>query len=149
MVKDNFRENAVGMIRRSQIRMSHNCLSFENRSFNPPAPHSWGDIKGRWGDTPQSPRQRGIAPYGILIFILHGVGGNPSMADSLENVILNPPQADEESLPTGVIKASPENGYFNPLTPNVYSLSPRERVRVRGIVAASLALALRKLSLWK
>ena len=38
----------------------------------PQPPNLWGDIERIWGDTPKPSRQRGLAPCGIPIFVLHG-----------------------------------------------------------------------------
>ena len=156
----------------------------ENNSFNPPAPHSWGDIREIW-ETPPNPRQRGSTPYGIPIFILHGAGTNTSLADSFENVILNEVknislrEYDSLHLPRHqVTKQLPEEqlqGYSTPAwlpcppfsggivkrdeghlvrLESRQAQTPGTRLRqtaplLERIVAASLALALREMSLWK
>ena len=48
----------------------------ENRCFSPLAPILGGEL-GSWG-IPPDPLQRGFAPCGIPIFILHGAGDKPA-----------------------------------------------------------------------
>jgi len=55
---------------------------------------------GEMGDTPNPP-PKGFYPLWNPHFHTSWFPVQPGMADSFENVILNPPRADEESLPTG------------------------------------------------
>jgi len=90
-----------------------------------PLPPNLGGILERAGGHPPNPRQRGFAPYGIPIFMFHGVGGNPSMADFFENVILNEVknlslrESDNLHLPrpqgTRQLPEEPLQGYFTPV----------------------------------
>jgi hypothetical protein len=103
-------------------------------------PQSWGNCSGEafprllahiyttakiqsliWATTggrPYGPKlgRKCIAPYVIPIIVLHGDETNTNIADPLKNVILNPPLADEESLPTGVtLQINKENKTSSPL----------------------------------